>query len=783
MRALLHDGALVEHDDLIRVLDRAQPMRDHQAGAILAQAIESRLHALLGARVQRGCRLVEEDHRRILQQATSNRNPLLLAAAELQEISDKLEDLCALRRGLDLFVRGVQLAIHDVVPDRVIEEHRVLRDHADLVAEALLGNVANVLSVQPDRTGGRIVKSKEQPADRGLPRARGADDGRGRARRNPEGDVPDAPVVLLVDEGDVLERQAQAGVRGIEGHLRQRLGVRGVEDVRLLGEELAQVLQIDPRCDDRVVDRPEEVQRREEIENPGVHRDEIADVHGAILNRDRTEDEGSDQAGVQNQLLRDVQRGEARQDLHVEGLVVVHGVEEALDLIALVGEVLDGLVVHQRVGELVVPLVVRFVHPAPELLPPERELDRDDGIHEHRHEAEHGQGPVVEVRQEEDAHGEGLEDRGPQVQHSIAHERVAGRDATVRDADNFPQLLLQVPSETEAVHVIEGVLRQVHKRGLGNPQVGEALPLLESLAKEEQGPEDRNLPDSRARVSVVHMVGRVGQEDRRDDVAHLRGADAKPREHDEDAAPDASRPEVRLQGLQYLQSAQLLLLLVLARSRLFILAQQPMASRGGRDHRRRRPRPAEEGGLDEAESHEQGVEAAGAQILRVRIEQYFVGGQEISWRAKEKAEQAHDEQKHLHVQHGLAKAVRIKTIEPNRHSHHLSIPTDSRALDHHETLQHVSTKASYHESGAREDFYAEKKRRKLPEMPSHLSRPLDIGRFTRSAQLWSVHPPPRAHRDYAGEKGQRRRNGRTRDSARSGWQARHGFQKKTRPKS
>jgi hypothetical protein len=46
----------------------------------------------------------------------------------------------------------------DVVRNRVVEEHRLLRDDADLLAERLQGDVADVDAVDEDRATGDVVE-------------------------------------------------------------------------------------------------------------------------------------------------------------------------------------------------------------------------------------------------------------------------------------------------------------------------------------------------------------------------------------------------------------------------------------------------------------------------------------------------------------------------------------------------------------------------------------------------------------------------------------------------
>ena len=66
--------------------DRREPVRDHQRGAALAQFGDRFLHVVLGFRVERRGRLVEQDDRRILDQRARDRDALALSAGELQAV-------------------------------------------------------------------------------------------------------------------------------------------------------------------------------------------------------------------------------------------------------------------------------------------------------------------------------------------------------------------------------------------------------------------------------------------------------------------------------------------------------------------------------------------------------------------------------------------------------------------------------------------------------------------------------------------------------------------------
>ena len=81
-------------------------------------------------------------------------------------------------------------AIGDIVADRVVEQHRVLRDDADRGAQARLRDLGDILAVDRDAPAGRVVEAEEQPRERRLARARRPDHRQRRARRHVEVDRP-----------------------------------------------------------------------------------------------------------------------------------------------------------------------------------------------------------------------------------------------------------------------------------------------------------------------------------------------------------------------------------------------------------------------------------------------------------------------------------------------------------------------------------------------------------------------------------------------------------------
>ena len=97
---------------------------------------------------------------------------------------------CALpRRGLDLRLRRARPAVGDVGGDRAMQERRVLRDHADRGAQALLRHVADVLAVDADAALLDLVEAQQQVDERRLARARAADQADALARPHDEVEV------------------------------------------------------------------------------------------------------------------------------------------------------------------------------------------------------------------------------------------------------------------------------------------------------------------------------------------------------------------------------------------------------------------------------------------------------------------------------------------------------------------------------------------------------------------------------------------------------------------
>ena len=93
--------------------------------------------------------------RRVLQQGAGDRDTLLFAAGELEaaladtavvasrQLCDEIVELCRPGSGLDFGIAGIRAAVADVVANRVVEQHRILRHDADRLAQTGLTQLAD----------------------------------------------------------------------------------------------------------------------------------------------------------------------------------------------------------------------------------------------------------------------------------------------------------------------------------------------------------------------------------------------------------------------------------------------------------------------------------------------------------------------------------------------------------------------------------------------------------------------------------------------------------------
>jgi hypothetical protein len=142
MAAPLDDAARVEHDDLVGVAYRRQPVGNDEHGTLPHQPLDGLLHEPLGLGIERAGGFIQDENRGVAQQGSGNGNALALAPRQpgaplaehgvvsLRECGNEGRCIRGIRRRLDLFGGCAGGAVGDVGADRVIEEHGILTHDA-----------------------------------------------------------------------------------------------------------------------------------------------------------------------------------------------------------------------------------------------------------------------------------------------------------------------------------------------------------------------------------------------------------------------------------------------------------------------------------------------------------------------------------------------------------------------------------------------------------------------------------------------------------------------------
>ncbi len=135
---------------------------------------ERALHGDLGLGVEVRGRLVEHDDVRRLEQQPGQGEALLLAARQpvaavadhgvepVGQRLDQRQDLGAAQRLLELVLGRVGLGVEQVGADRVVEQVRVLGDHADHLAQRVEGRVAHVDAVDAHGAAAHVVEPRRR---------------------------------------------------------------------------------------------------------------------------------------------------------------------------------------------------------------------------------------------------------------------------------------------------------------------------------------------------------------------------------------------------------------------------------------------------------------------------------------------------------------------------------------------------------------------------------------------------------------------------------------------
>ncbi len=187
MATPLHNLALDKHEHHVGVADCAQTVRNHEGGAPLQQRLKRALNLPLCACVHAARRLVEDEHTRIGQGRTCNREQLTLTLTQttatlpkngivaITQARNELIGTRQLGRRNHLLIGRLGAAVADVVHHRVAKEESVLQHHADLPAQRPQLYITHIHAVDGHAALRHVIEARQQVDHGRLACTRGAD--------------------------------------------------------------------------------------------------------------------------------------------------------------------------------------------------------------------------------------------------------------------------------------------------------------------------------------------------------------------------------------------------------------------------------------------------------------------------------------------------------------------------------------------------------------------------------------------------------------------------------
>ena len=229
MRSALRDPSVFDDQDPVRVADRGKTVGDGDDGALSCDAGDSALDLLFRFHIHGSGRLVQNDDRRAAEDRPGDGDALFLTAGEADaaladlrviavgHLHDVRVDVCGAGRFADLLRRGVGSVVGDVFRDAAVEQERILQHRRDISAQALQRDAVDVLPVDQDMTGVRLVEAGDQLGEGRLADAGWTYEREHLTRLAVEGNVLQYRDVLIVGETDVIEDQVALHILQIDG--------------------------------------------------------------------------------------------------------------------------------------------------------------------------------------------------------------------------------------------------------------------------------------------------------------------------------------------------------------------------------------------------------------------------------------------------------------------------------------------------------------------------------------------------------------------------------------
>ena len=513
-------------------------MGDHQRGATHLDAVQLGLDGAFGLGIQRRGGLVEDQDARVLEDRPGDGHPLLLATGELQaalahrglvtvrQAFDEAVDVRGACGGLDLFPRRLGAAVADVVVDAVVEQHRVLRNDADGAAQRGLGQLAQVVAVDGDAPLADVIEAVQQARQGGFARTRMADHRHGAAGGNLEVHaVQDLPA-RVVAEAHALE--AHGGPAAVQGH-----GIRRVLHILALVEQAEQAFHVGQRLFHFAVHHAEQEQRRGQLQQVGVDQHQVADRHAAGHHAGGGQPHHRGDADGNDRRLTQVEHRQAGGGLDLgffqgaQVLVVTRG------LVGLVVEVLDRLVVEQRIHRALVGTGIGLHRGAVVAGAPFGNAEGPHRVGHQRGQGHGGEAPVIDPDQHHGDQQHFQQDRDDRIQGPV--QQVGDRRAAALHIAGHPAgAPAEVKLQAQRVQVAEHLQRHLPRSARHDPGEHHLAQLGEQRDADARGAVGEQQADRQQQQAGfdVEVVDDVLENERHQQVEQLGGEHQAQRQQD-----------------------------------------------------------------------------------------------------------------------------------------------------------------------------------------------------------------------------------------------------------
>ena len=223
----VHHSPGIEHDHAVGQSHGGRAMCNQDRCAAGHHRPQRSMDRFLGRGVHRRRRVIKHQNAWVAHDRSRQGNALALAARECETAftNDGVDTLgkcvderfCTgdARSGSNLFGRGVGPTVRDVVADRVGEQERFLKDHADGGAKRCQRHVAHIDTVDADSSRTNVVKARQECRHRRLTRTASANERYDLARRNVQRKSIDHWFSACVAKGDVVKHHIARNVARI----------------------------------------------------------------------------------------------------------------------------------------------------------------------------------------------------------------------------------------------------------------------------------------------------------------------------------------------------------------------------------------------------------------------------------------------------------------------------------------------------------------------------------------------------------------------------------------